>query len=617
MSRAQNTTTLRPKSQTALVLDFDDKSGYPNKLQGRQAADAVARELSNSQGYEILTRKTVQDKANELNLRPLVPGKLAFDDIAIAKLAAELGATTVIAGEVSFIKIDTKAKPKSVRVGVKVRIKEAASGDTLNGAAQIGDSRERPGVSDNDALVDEGLRNAATLCVKQIVSSSLPEGTILSSVNDIYVINRGARDGIISGMDLIVFRGGQRVGKVRVINVFPTDCEARVVDLGIGIRPEDKVRPLFPMPDFAKDGTLATANNSRVGGGRGTGNSLGKLLVVLLVGVAIYAAVAGGSSSTVTGLIAEADINNAAPAVRLNWRDNIFGANTIEYHVWRTPNFTFGFQADPVAAVSGGARNYTDFPAPYTFWTTGRQYLRANTNGGNNNNGGNNGGNGLASLVTPATPAPTGFVTGNSINYQLTSIVRRTVVSGGNNNNNNNNNGGLNQEDVESAVVLSGQVTPINRAVLTSPADQVQNVDLDNIRFQWNSTRGADEFQVEISTDRTFSNRSLIVQLPIVFSTAPNSDGVTQQIPAAISIRGNAILRRDLTFARFADGVVGAAKPTVFWRVGGRNSGDRPGPVHAITRSQTDNDRSFRFIYSEIRSFQPAELPPAAPKIKK
>jgi hypothetical protein len=146
--------------------------------------------------------------------------------------------------------------------------------------------------------------------------------------------------------------------------------------------------------------------------------------------------------------------------------------------------------------------------------------------------------------------------------------------------------------------------------LLQAPADQSQNVALGAVTYSFQSLLGGDEFQVQVSTDRTFTNRNLVVSLQ-GFSTAPDVAGVPQSLIADLS--NNPILRRDPVYNNFVNRVPGAPRPVLFFRVGFRNSGDRPGPVHAITRVVNDTDRTFRFIYSQVRSFSPADMPPPPP----
>ena len=51
----------------------------------------------------------------------------------------------------------------------------------------------------------------------------------------------------------------------------------------------------------------------------------------------------------------------------------------------------------------------------------------------------------------------------------------------------------------------------------------------------------------------------------------------------------------------------------LYWRVGARNDADRPGPVDWITSSAGNGDRTYRWVYTGIRSFTPADMPPPPP----
>jgi hypothetical protein len=409
-----------------------------------------------------------------------------------------------------------------------------------------------------------------------------------------------------NGMEMIVLRNGQRVGKIRITSVFATDSEGKVIENLVGVSPQDTVRATFPEVDFGRQGEIIkpkkTSNSSTI-------SALGKILLVVVVGIIIATAIKQGGS--VTGVTAEADIQNAAPAVRITWRDNLFAGNTLEYHIWRNPDQPFNFTGTPVAATGTGIRQYVDHPAPASFWDGTRSFLQAQTSGNNNNNGN---GNGTAATTTPVAGAVPGFTIGRTVTYSVTGIVRRNVTTTGNNNNGG---GGNNQntiEDVETLPVNSGPTTPINQPTLNQPIDQAQQINLANLGnfvFMPPSQNGADTYVVEISTDRTFKDRTRIVQLPLINSTA----GGQINVPAFdLTNSGlNAPLRRDTIFANFVNHVPGAARPTLFWRVGARNSQDSPGPVHWITRNPKDEDRTFRFIYSDARSFTPADLPPPPP----
>lgn len=586
--------------QTVIVIDFEDKSGFPNRTLPRLATDAVAYELSNTERFIVLPRSEVTREAQDLNLRP------PYDNVALSKLADRMGASAVVTGTIERVVVDTKRTPKTVSVAMTVSILDAVSGDLLNGAAQVGVARSRPGITDDDSLVQEAISNAAVLSVRQIQAFNLPEGTVINTVGTerslLILINRGSRDGVRTGMEMVVTRDRQRVGKIRITNVLPADSEAEPADSNLGIAPGDKVRAIFTPPTFEKDSLTpvqpgTTRRSSTV-------STLGKVLLVLVLGFVIYEVVSGGGTS-VTGVVAEPDIQNGSPVVRIVWRDNLFGsgAQTLEYHVWRLPEAGFNFTGDPVAAVQGGQRTYTDFSAPFSFWDGVRSYLRPEIPTPPGSTGGSQ-----ASQETPAAGAVPGFTIGRTSTYQVTAVIRRPIVTG---------TGGNGDQadftDIETHPVNSNPVTPINQPLLgPTPPDQSNSVDLSNVTFTWFSRTGADTFQVEVSTDPTFKNRNLIAILGRPLSTAPLTDGVQQNL-GPINLMNNAVLRRDRTFLDFVNQVPGAPKPILYWRVGGRNSGDRPGPVHWISRRHDDRDNTFRFIYSLPRSFSPADLPPPPP----
>jgi len=604
---------------TVIVNDFTnaDKNKTGGDALARYATDAIAVELAQSARFEVLKREEVTRTANELGYRA------PYDQAQLAKIAQNLGAQAIVSGEVAFVRSDEGKKGGPVRqvnAGLKVRIRDVSSGELLNGAAQVGEAFAKPGQTDFDSLAQEAIGKAAVQSVRDILSFTLPEGIITNSVTQpsgtTVLINRGSRDGVEAGMEMLVLRNRQRVGKIRITNVFATDSEGRVIENLIGVSPTDTVRATFPEREFTTRGEIVKPKKTS---GSGTVATLGKILLVVVIGVIIATAIKQGGS--VTGVTAEADIQNAAPAVRITWRDNLFGGNTLEYHIWRNPDQPFNFTGTPIAAVGGGVRQYVDFPAPYTFWDGVRSFLQVPNPGSTNNGGGNGGGNGTATAVTPGTtpPPPPGFTIGRTFTYSLTAVIRRTSA----NNNNNNNNGGGNGggggstntvEDVESLPVNSGPTTPINQPQLNTPADQAQQLNLANLAnfvFIAPSLGGADQFVVEISTDQTFKDRTQIVQLPAIVSTATG----TITVPAFnLTNSGlNAPLRRNQIFANFVNRVPGAARPTLFWRVGARNSQDSPGPVHWITRNPKDEDRTFRFIYSNVRSFTPADVPPPPP----
>lgn len=595
--------------QSAIIGQFENKSGVQGARLGNFATTAVSNELEGQGRFQFVAARDVARVAEEEGL------KAPYDQIANARIAAKVGASNIVTGEIAFVKSDTKGGAKTVRVGLKVRVLEASSGDLLNGAAQVGTAVARPG-QDEYSLIEEATRNAAVLAAKEVMAYTLPEGIVLNLVgghgSEVQVlINKGSRDGIKEGMQMIVFRDKQRVGKIQVTATLVSDSEAKILENNYGFQPEDKVRAIFPMPDFSAAGTLVRGTDEHH---KTSMSSLGKVMVVLLAGVVIWAAIGGGSKSSVTGVTAEADIQTGAPAVRIMWRDNLFAGNTLEYHVWRNPDAPFNYTGIPVAMTTGVGRTYEDYPTPYSFWDGTRSFLQPATSSTSSSSSTNSGA-GNATSVTPSTTNRTlGFTPGTSYTYGINSVIRRTYSSNSSSSSSSSSSTGTGTttEDINSDVVNSGQVTPIRAAELgATPQDLATNVDITQFNPTWMSTSGADVFVVEVSTDRSFTNRNVIYQTPIIYSTAPRADGVTQMLASVINLTTNAVLLRDATFKAYVQS--GGTKPTLFWRVGARNDADRPGPVHWISRNHSDGDRTFRFVYSDIRSFTPADMPPSPP----
>jgi len=592
--------------QTVIVIDFANKTGFLGEALARRATDAVAVELANSARFEVLRRDEVEKQAGALGLRK------PYDMVAQAKLAQALGATAVITGEISFVSPVAKSNPKQVVAGLKVMMRQPGSPELINGAAQIGEASARPGLSDDESLAQEAVDKAAVLCVKQMLATNLPEGTIVSTVGQPsslqILINRGSRDGVQEGMQMLVTREGQRVGKIQTTNVFAADSEAKPIENTLGIRPEDKVRAVFPMPEFPK---IAGIKGVKTGPSapRGSISSVGKILVALAAGIVVAAAVAGGKNTSVTGVTAEADVDGVTPVVRLSWRDNFWGATTLEHHIWRNPDVPYNFQGNPVAAQRYGG-SYVDRPAPYSFWDGTRSFLQPPlpTAGGTTGTGDNE-----SETVTPDAGAVPGFTIGQTYTYAISGVIRRVLPTANTGGTSGGTSGTTGTEDVGTEPVTSGPVTPVAQSQLVTPENLYTNVDLTHFNPTWLSTTGADVFVVEVSTDRTFKNRSLILQLPTVYSTAPQATGVTQVLASSVNLTTNPVLLRDKNFANYVNGVANAAKPTLYWRVGARNDNDRPGPVHWITRNHGDGDRTFRYVYSEVRSFTPADMPPSPP----
>ncbi len=625
---AANAQAAQGSVQTVIIIDFQNKSGTGAAL-AKFATDAVAVELANSGRFEVLKRNEVTRQAKQLGMVP------PYDNIALTKLAQALAANDIITGEIAFADIYTKKGPKTARVGLLVKMRSGASSDLINGAAAVGTATAPPGGTDDLTLLQEAVSNAAYEAVRSMLAYNLPEGTVLNTVgsppNITILINRGSRDGVKEGMEMIVLRNNIKVGTIRVTTVYPTDSEPSVVNYTMGISPEDHVRAIFMMPTFTANEEVAGPKPAQRKGA--IFSNIGKIVLALLLGVVIVAA-AGGHNTSVTGVTAQAALDGATPIVQMQWRDNAFGSGTVlEYHIWRVPGNGFARTADPVATAPAGSPRYTDYPVgapqqPIGFWDGTKQFLQVplSTTSGSTSSGTS------ASLVTPKAGAVPGFTVGQTYTYQISAVIRRQLITGtggggtgtgigtgggggtGTGIGTGTGTGGgtgtttSGTEDLETDPVSSGPVTPLNMPVLVSPTDGATNVPATAAVFTWLSRTGADTFQVEVSQDPTFTNPSLIIQTRVL-STSPFADGVAQTSPP-INLSNLPAVKS------FLNATAGSnpQPPQLYWRVGARHAADQPGPADWLQPMNIKaGDNNFRFIYSTIRGFKPALLPPPAP----
>ena len=667
VARAQTQQPLR-----VIIADIVNKSPSTTPNLGITATAAIYNEMVNSgQGrFSVFQNSEVLKEAVSLGLKvPSNPNQPAFfSESDLLRIAKNLSADAIVEGEV----VAGSARGKSVKVGLLTNIREVASKQYINGGFSQMTTTPRPGeATDAEELTNKGVSDAAQDVVRQILGRQLATATVIGIETNSVILNKGVRDGVKVGDDIVILREGAnglktQVGKVRVSRVYPTDSEGEILENPGGIRPEDIARILYQPP------VVFTGPDSTKPTGRGaqfTLTALGSTLAVIGLGVLVASASRGGQTST-TAVTAEAGVQSNAPIVRVRWQDNIFGqGNVQQYKIYREPDFPFGQSTGgggngggnngvgggsvPIGVQSSTVHEFLDHGSPYFPYANGLQPLIGQGNGnpvggsGGNNSGGNN--NGGCGTLTIVGTLDTGFKPGSSYHYLVTAIIlRQSPQTGGSNNNgggggnagggggggNAGGGGGGNAgggggggsnggafECIETDPSRSGQSTPINPVLLTSPANNTASVNIRQFTPQFTSRNGADVFQVEVSPDRTFSNPSLIYHTQLI-SSAPNADGVAQTSLNPIDLSVSPELLRNPAFAAFvptgcsSQGTVGAP-PTLYYRVGARHDGDQPGPINWISKNPSDGDTTFRYVYSQVFSFIPAPLPPCPPGVSK
>ena len=547
------------------VLDFENKSGYGGASIARAATDAVAGEYQKSRKYEVLARGEIEQQLKDLDLA------LPLDKTGFLRLGRALQTESLITGEVNAVTF--VGSPKQAQVVLTVRVIDIASGEPINGAVATGLSNRRPGYTgDDDTLVQEAIRNAAFEAVRIINNYTIPEATVLTTrAGKEVLLTRGIRGGLQPGMEMIVVRRGEEVGRIRVTQVSDSDAVAEIIDFGRGIQSEDRARAIFRVPTVeVKAGRVVTERPRQRGEGNRLLRALGPILVVGLIAFGIARASSGGNTPVQT-VIAEAGADgNFEPFVRISWKTTLFAKSvpdTIQWQIFRSDFIDLDEKANriPVGVVPGNQNFFIDTTVPRVL--TYASLLREGEDDLD------------FQTLEEESPAP-GVAPGRSYTYQLALVYRERIEAEG--------------ETIFlfklSDRVQSGQATVLLPVQLLTPLQRSEDVDPKDVRFSWLAAEGANAYRVEVSTDPTFRDRNRTFVSNEIPSTAVGGSPVSTE---RINLE-TALLNRL--------GLVGQ-RVTLYWRVGARNLYDDPGPI--------PGPGGLRYVWSRPFEFTTQELPPS------
>jgi len=547
------------------VLDFENKSGYGGASIARAATDAVAGEYQKSRKYEVLARGEIEQQLKDLDLA------LPLDKTGFLRLGRALQTESLITGEVNAVTF--VGSPKQAQVVLTVRVIDIASGEPINGAVATGLSNRRPGYTgDDDTLVQEAIRNAAFEAVRIINNYTIPEATVLTTrAGKEVLLTRGIRGGLQPGMEMIVVRRGEEVGRIRVTQVSDSDAVAEIIDFGRGIQSEDRARAIFRVPTVeVKAGRVVTERPRQRGEGNRLLRALGPILVVGLIAFGIARASSGGNTPVQT-VIAEAGADgNFEPFVRISWKTTLFAKSvpdTIQWQIFRSDFIDLDEKANriPVGVVPGNQNFFIDTTVPRVL--TYASLLREGEDDLD------------FQTLEEESPAP-GVAPGRSYTYQLALVYRERIEAEG--------------ETIFlfklSDRVQSGQATVLLPVQLLTPLQRSEDVDPKDVRFSWLAAEGANAYRVEVSTDPTFRDRNRTFVSPEIPSTAVGGSPVSTE---RINLETGLLNRLGLVGQRV----------TLYWRVGARNLYDDPGPI--------PGPGGLRYVWSRPFEFTTQELPPS------
>lgn len=544
------------------VLDFENKSGYGGASIARAATDAVASEYQKSGKFEVLARGEVDQQLKDLDLA------LPLDRTGFLRLGRALQTESLITGEVNAVNF--VGSPKQAQVVITVRVIDIASGEPVNGAVATGFSNRRPGFTgDDDTLVQEAIRNAAFEAIRIINNYTIPEATILTTrAGREVLLNRGIRGGLQPGMEMIVVRRGEEVGRIRITQVSDSDAVGEITDFGRGIQSEDRARAIYRVPSVqVRGGKITTEQPRRRGEGNKLLRSLGPILIIGLIAFGVARASSGGNTP-VQDVLAEAGADaNFEPFVRISWKTTLFaksGSDTIQWQVYRSDFIGTDGNGNlqPIGVTPGNQNFFIDTEDARTF-----SYASLPREGSED-------------LEFEELEGAPGVAPGRTYTYQLALVYRERIDAEG------------------SQLILfklsdrvrSGQATVLLPVQLLTPIQRSEDVDPKDVRFSWLAAEGANAYRVEVSTDPTFRDRNRTFVTNEILSTAVGGTPVSTE-----RVNLETVLLNRL-------GLLGQ-RVTLYWRVGSRNLGDNPGPL--------PGPGGLRYVWSRPFEFTTQELPPS------
>ncbi|MCW5933853.1 MAG: hypothetical protein KIT45_06040 [Fimbriimonadia bacterium] len=538
------------------VLDFQNESGYGGNALARAASDSIASELSKSGRYEVLSRNEVDQQLKELDL--VAP----LDKVGYLRLAQALQVQSIFAGSVKVVTFD--GSPKQANLALSVRVVDSASGEPVSGAAATGKSNPRPGYSgDDDTLVIEAVKNAAFEAVRTINVYSIPEATVLNTraAREV-VLNRGLRGGIKEGMEMIVIRRGEQVGRIRVTDVGDNDASGIIIEQTRGIQPEDRVRAVYAVPDVkvTGGGKIVTSTPKPKSGKNNVLRSLVPLALVAFIVFGIAKSASGGNTPLQDVTAEPTADGNFNPAVRVSWKTTLFAKDNdskFQWLIYRSDQTNIDGNGNliPIGVVPGNQNFFVDTNQDRTF-----QYASPDR----------------AEPGDPNLTDGTGTAVGAGVSYvyQVALVYKERIESG--------------QGESENVFrlsdrVFSGQATPIPPVTLNNPPQRSEDVDPRSVQFSWVISAGANAYRVQASTDPRFVN-NVFTSGEIITTDQAGGLASTNKVnvQTALNLPTN-------------------VSTTVYWRVGGRNMNDTPGP--AMSAGQ-------RYVWSRTNEFKTPEQPP-------
>ena len=634
------------------ITEFKDLKAGASSKYGQAAADAVASELAKTNQYDVVPQESVKRSIETLGLSSPLEGL-----VNLSRVGQDVRATTIVQGEILDYKVSSVGGGKQAIVAVRMVAYDVSSGLPVNGALEKGESTIRSGNVTDEALVTDAVGQAAAVAVRKMQGQQLPSATVLNTGKNIALLNQGSRSGFKTGDTVILTRGSIQVGTGRIGALEPDQAEISYERLVRGVAPGDRARAVFTPPSIPKIGAIFTENGDirtprKSRGGSNNATLISALLVVGLVAVLLGSGNNSNSTSSTSRVTAQPTLDNGQPAIRVNWSPNGFfkgtgssGNGVARWQLYRndvspsTPVIVIGNNTGN-NIVDSVRNNPSQFPLEYFTSAQVGGFLCNNTSPSNATRvaatplsagvpvvysieavyqvssldlpdgttgatGSSTGTSATGTSTTGTTATTTGTTTGTTGTTSTTSGTQTSSsASTTGNTTTAGSSAGTTSGNVQSCYFRSGrsssgQATALNRPSVVSPNNQALDPTVASTRFTFTSNQNAgsvgvgqfnQEFIIEFSDDPNFPKRFTVSQT----ATIPN------QLFFDINTTSDRFNKKGRTGANLR-----TASP-IYYRIGVRNSQDRPGPVQ-------DSASGKRYIYSLSGVFTRSAQPPAQP----
>lgn len=188
------------ESATVIVLPIQDTAGSVDSVISQKATDALALAMEASREFVVTSNMDLQRELRNLELRP------PLSDSEKVRLGSRLSVDQVASGEIMSLRVNQNTG--QVQVSLAVAMLDVRTGEYLNGANVSTTTKTIPGWHGEEArVINDALREIAEKAVAEILISRVTEG-IVTSINDFEVatINVGHDDRILTGMEMLLLR---------------------------------------------------------------------------------------------------------------------------------------------------------------------------------------------------------------------------------------------------------------------------------------------------------------------------------------------------------------------------------------------------------------------------